>query len=68
MRYCPSFNHKRCPLGITERYFTTSLALYGKPNVLDSFEQLYTLEDGLQYRVLGRCWATYDRLPTQLNV
>ena len=55
MRYCPSFNHERCPLGITERYFTTSLALYGKPNVLDSFEQLYTLEDGLQYRVLGRC-------------
>ena len=36
IRYRSSSNHKQCRLGISERYFTTSLVPYRKPKFLDS--------------------------------
>ena len=36
IRYCPSSSHKRPRLGMSERYFITSLAPYGKPKFWDS--------------------------------
>ena len=35
IRYRPSSNQKQCQLGISKRYFTNSLAPYGKPKSAD---------------------------------